>query len=326
MRWKLGRLVRLFRRLWLLMVYSQLVSPLVALLAILTASALGIDTDASITQSPVEYSSESINLSLDNLDSDNTLQIVDTVSTDTASQNINRLDNIINSDSFENTSNKGGVSPNTFPPRKNGVLDSCCKQPTVRPCPLNTSPRKERCLRTDHSDTQCSDLSLDCVQCECDYSCQYGQISKANCSVISEVDCSGARQFSREFTCKYCYLTSKPVCSTGYAADCSSTAPASQRSHWYVASCYAKHNLLCLGSARFSKKLECNWTEGYSWKTALALSITLGGFGADRFYLGYWQEGIGKLFSFGGLGVWTLVDVILVAVRYIGPADGSLYI
>ena len=50
MRWKLGRLVRLFRRLWLLMVYSQLVSPLVALLAILTASALGIDTDASITQ------------------------------------------------------------------------------------------------------------------------------------------------------------------------------------------------------------------------------------------------------------------------------------
>jgi hypothetical protein len=45
-----------------------------------------------------------------------------------------------------------------------------------------------------------------------------------------------------------------------------------------------------------------------------------------RFYLGHWQEGIGKLFSFGGLGVWTLVDVVLVAVRYIGPADGSLYI
>ena len=45
-----------------------------------------------------------------------------------------------------------------------------------------------------------------------------------------------------------------------------------------------------------------------------------------RFYLGHWQEGIGKLFSFGGLGVWTLVDVVLVAIGYIGPADGSLYI
>ena len=55
-------------------------------------------------------------------------------------------------------------------------------------------------------------------------------------------------------------------------------------------------------------------------------SITLGGFGADRFYLGLWREGIGKLFSFGGLGVWTIVDVILVATGYIGPADGSLYI
>ena len=83
---------------------------------------------------------------------------------------------------------------------------------------------------------------------------------------------------------------------------------------------------LCLDRHVFSKKRECNWTEGYSWTTALLLSVTLGGFGADRFYLGHWQEGIGKLFSFGGLGVWTLVDVVLVATGYIGPADGSLYI
>lgn len=55
-------------------------------------------------------------------------------------------------------------------------------------------------------------------------------------------------------------------------------------------------------------------------------SIFLGGFGIDRFYLGLWREGIGKLLSFGGLGVWTLVDVILIAVGYVGPWDGSLYI
>lgn len=45
-----------------------------------------------------------------------------------------------------------------------------------------------------------------------------------------------------------------------------------------------------------------------------------------RFYLGHWQEGIGKLFSFGGLGVWTLIDVMLISMRYLGPADGSLYV
>ena len=55
-------------------------------------------------------------------------------------------------------------------------------------------------------------------------------------------------------------------------------------------------------------------------------SVTLGGFGVDRFYLGHWKEGLGKVFSFGGLGVWTLVDIVLIAVGYVGPADGSLYI
>lgn len=57
-----------------------------------------------------------------------------------------------------------------------------------------------------------------------------------------------------------------------------------------------------------------------------SFSITLGGFGADRFYLGQWREGLGKLFSFGGLGIWTLIDVLLIGVGYVGPADGSLYI
>lgn len=80
------------------------------------------------------------------------------------------------------------------------------------------------------------------------------------------------------------------------------------------------------GKRVFLKRLFCNWTGGYKWSTALALSITLGGFGADRFYLGQWREGLGKLFSFGGLGIWTLIDVLLIGVGYVGPADGSLYI
>ena len=75
-----------------------------------------------------------------------------------------------------------------------------------------------------------------------------------------------------------------------------------------------------IASSLFSYDKFCflgNWTQGHKWFTALLLSVTLGGFGADRFYLGHWQEGIGKLFSFGGLGVWTLVDVVMIAIRYV---------
>lgn len=58
----------------------------------------------------------------------------------------------------------------------------------------------------------------------------------------------------------------------------------------------------------------------------MLLSLTLGGFGVDRFYLGLWKSAIGKLFSFGGLGLWTIIDIVLIGVGYLTPADGSLYI
>ena len=59
--------------------------------------------------------------------------------------------------------------------------------------------------------------------------------------------------------------------------------------------------------------------------TALLLSFFLGGFGVDRFYLGYTGLGILKLVTAGGCGIWALIDFIMIILGKLGPADGSAY-
>lgn len=47
--------------------------------------------------------------------------------------------------------------------------------------------------------------------------------------------------------------------------------------------------------------------------TALILSIFLGNYGIDRFYLGQTGMGVGKLLTCGGLFVWTIIDWFLIS-------------
>lgn len=57
------------------------------------------------------------------------------------------------------------------------------------------------------------------------------------------------------------------------------------------------------------------------WLTALLISFFVGWFGIDRFYLGYTGLGILKLITFGGCGLWYLVDLILIAMGNLNDSN-----
>ncbi len=58
------------------------------------------------------------------------------------------------------------------------------------------------------------------------------------------------------------------------------------------------------------------------WVTAVIVSFFFGALGIDRFYLGYTAIGLAKLFTIGGLGIWALIDLVLIALRRVPDADG----
>ena len=76
----------------------------------------------------------------------------------------------------------------------------------------------------------------------------------------------------------------------------------------------------------FTRDIDCKWTNGYHFDTALMLSIFLGMFGVDRFYLGHPAIGLLKFSTLGFFFLGHLLDIILIASQIVGPADGSNYV
>nr|XP_018900323.1 PREDICTED: TM2 domain-containing protein almondex [Bemisia tabaci] len=174
---------------------------------------------------------------------------------------------------------------------------------------------------SDSSNLDCSKLRDPCIKCTFNETCIYGSDLNVSCEALTR--CNGPTKFERSMNCRYCYQTPHWQHKCVLKGGCDSVRSPLL---YYRTNCTVNSDVLCLGKRTFLKNIRCNWTGGYRWSKAFLLSITLGGFGADRFYLGHWQDGVGKLFSFGGLGVWTLIDVILISIHYLGPADGSLYV
>jgi TM2 domain-containing membrane protein YozV len=60
------------------------------------------------------------------------------------------------------------------------------------------------------------------------------------------------------------------------------------------------------------------------WLTLFLLSIFLGELGVDRFYVGKIGTGILKLITFGGCGIWWLIDWIMILTGKFTDKDGNV--
>ena len=56
---------------------------------------------------------------------------------------------------------------------------------------------------------------------------------------------------------------------------------------------------------------------------AFLLCFLLGVFGAHRFYVGKVGTGILQIVTLGGLGIWALVDLIMIILGAFTDADGN---
>ena len=63
----------------------------------------------------------------------------------------------------------------------------------------------------------------------------------------------------------------------------------------------------------FKKEIKMEKSEK-GFVPALLLCLLLGGLGIHRFYVGKIGTGILMIITFGGLGIWVLIDLIMIAV------------
>jgi hypothetical protein len=84
--------------------------------------------------------------------------------------------------------------------------------------------------------------------------------------------------------------------------------------------CRPPRGVVCRGAQSWIvDDYRCAADGSVSHLTVFATSLFFGFFGVDRFVLGYALLGTLKLLSLGGVGLWWLCDLTLIAVGALGP-------
>ena len=175
----LGQLWTTSIKLASLMCLCQLLSPLVAILAIAVSGSVSSDMPASVTPTASDLSTT----------------FAQTTST-TMSSELNKL-----------TSDSNDIVTSTT-----SIIETpeCCQDSDshIATCPSDHVSAPHVC---QDPSVPCSSLPLACVQCSCNYNCRYGAESSASCSAHPSVQCSGDRNFTRQYKCSYCFLTDEKL-------------------------------------------------------------------------------------------------------------------
>lgn len=61
-----------------------------------------------------------------------------------------------------------------------------------------------------------------------------------------------------------------------------------------------------------------------NWLVTLLLCLLFGIYGFHRFYAGKIVSGVFQLLTFGGLGIWTLIDIIMILCGTFKDGDNKI--